>query len=348
MKVRLASQHPLLGRGSVPAEFVAALQMALACEPDTLAGIAMTIAVDNSLAMASYAVRRGDRATITVDWAHIERALLFHDQICRLIGSPLAAEELLELFTAEVLLCASRKALSLGKYVNAREHHRMAVALKVPTAHERNWDEQSIALAVRFARFILHHEIAHQLCRNDPARAQMAFDAFQANHRKLVPYSSVRAEELYCDRYAIEALLRLSPTAEVAGLVPELSLLMLHLELWSVVSLSAHLDQADSNSIAKRVATELVADRVYRSDQASRLFAATASTSASNSSIKAWFRVLAALQQAVEQALIDGMTATAFTSWGEIDHIRSCSDELLHGITSDAEADIRAKILAES
>lgn len=344
MELSLTAPHPRFGRGPPPQRFVEALRSSLSSLPESENGVELRVALDNSLAMASSASRRGNRATIRLDWGQIERSVRFFNYVWSRLGTPGAADALLSFFECEVLLSASRKALVVGQYVHARECHRMYVERCGPAPPAVDLDEAQIARAVRFSSFILHHEIGHQTCRDEPSLAAGAFDAFQRSYRKLVSFTPLRAEELYCDRHAIEALTAEKQPEEIFKLAPEICLLMLYLEIWSVTSLFFHMDTQNPNAVGHQVAIQLVADRVFRSDQALALLVPASQSPRASEARRAWRTVYEALQQASEDALISGTGYLMVFRWGEYDHVKKCLDDLMNGLTPESESAILADI----
>lgn len=320
MDVALAPHHPRFGRGPPPSWFVESFRERLATHADEIEGVQLRAQVDNTISSSSFATRRGARATISIDWAQVERSSAFSDYFWSVVGRKNAASQLTEYLVTDLMLLSARNSAIHGEYLAAREQLRLARARQedLPTA---NLDRAG--RATLHAAFILAHEIGHQVARERGSLVADSFDEFQETYPKLVQCRPLLAEELYCDRFAIETVLASVDLEKDPSAIAEIALLMTHLELATVVSISGHLKPGRATALGQTRGVQLLSDRVYRSHQATNLFrrAYGAQDSRRALGFTLWTHLHRALLGVLEEAMIEGFTKASTWGWGDDDYV---------------------------
>lgn len=228
MEVSIARGGGRLALAPVPQAIVDRLSASVGGWSETIGPYRVKIALINNLAMGSAAhfSHDGESVTISLDWAQIERL-------------PMVMRE----FKADLPWLDQKDAFLRGASRELRlywERRNMAGGTAPITDEDRLFDgrreddaealapldNDQIEAAIRFAHFLLGHELAHLAARWSPEAVDDALYRFEEHYLRLIRRSPTLAEELFCDQQALMILLDNDVYGSAMRLNDEFSLAM--------------------------------------------------------------------------------------------------------------------------
>lgn len=270
--------------------------------------LANTIAMQPKVLMVR---SRADRVLrIVLDWALIERALMFCAHCLEHIGTPDAAKSIVGYLRCECLLIAARQLVDEFDPIWAGNCLDAFIACEAASPALDAMQQGETAKA--FSLYIAYHELAHELGKRSPDEVAGHFRRFAETYPRLIVYETNKehAEELFCDDFALRQVW--PDDGPEPSIVSAVVLLTIYMELYTIVKNMVRRSEGRmSRAVEKELADRLLLDRIYRGHQIEwRL--AEIGRKAGNARLRAvagrWARLQRALLQAVDEALCEGIT----------------------------------------
>lgn len=347
--VRVRAADDGSGRGDPPALFLQVMQEVLDGLTFNL-GLEVEVSLTNTLAMSSYIIQRRDRVEIVLDWAHIERLLLFSDHLAQAPDDRLLVAVAKPYLEAEILLLAARRSVLTDQFVPAREQHRAYVDLaRLENLTPRVRLEEQLAIAAHATLYVLYHEVGHLLGDRDPEIVSTAFQSFETGYPRLVRRDPVLASELHADVAAYRGLLLHRPESDIPSLFRTLAILVAYGELQSTVNVYAHRSDRMGDVFDRNSGELHAAHRTYRAHFFGELMADDGMHEAGPDRCVERAEALELFQDLrpiIQAALTDGVPAMSTMNWGTAEHVRACIDEQIAGVSPAVADAVREEVRA--
>ena len=298
----------------VPPPFLQAIDEAFATRSFDLSDARVEMVLANTIAMEPKALmvrtRLESMLRIVLDWALIERALMFCEHCRQQVGTPGAAKSIVEYLRCECLLIAARQLAAEFDPIWAENclDAFMACDSGNPGLDAARHGE----VAKAYSLYIAYHELAHEISKRSPDAVAEHFRQFAQTYPRLVVYETNKrhAEELFCDAFALRQVWPDNgPEPEI---VSAIVLLTIYMELYTIVKNMVWRGEGrTSRAVEKEMADHQLLDRIYRGHQIEWHLAEIGRTG-SDARLRAvagrWAGLQRALLQAVDEALCEGIT----------------------------------------
>lgn len=228
MEVSLGSSTIRGHRGLVPEEFAQRIKSCVAGGADRIGGLDVNLELRNSLGMQTgvWVDESSRRAVIVIDWAHCER-LAWALRTLNVSTPVLLQRDAARATCARELRVYWRRRLAMSGIGEIEvEDLTYCGARSGEPDNDLDWSARDYDAAVRYAMYLLGHEIAHLTARDEPREVEALFERFEERYPRLVRPSPGFREELYCDYWAVLSLWHSGFYVDAREFDAELALIM--------------------------------------------------------------------------------------------------------------------------
>jgi hypothetical protein len=308
------------------------------------------IGLDNSLVMAPYIDKAGDAFVAVIDWALVERILMFSQFLWGSFRAPNHHQRLVSYLEREILLLAARKAACRHVFIAGRDYHRgyrnspLAEILTSPV----NLDGQ-LVVAQQLAETLVQRQIAKAVLLSDPDAASRHLIGALRHGLRVDPLDERLRTDLFVDSLVLDNVSRIDPTAVAQGLLGVTALAIAYDEIDAAVEAVASGFGGLETALDQRIMAEESRNYDARLSQIESV--ARTSAALQDDRMRRYLEGMAGLaallRQVVADVMVDGLQALHTHFWDEPLNVRNSIIQSVIGLSTEDETFILHTMCAE-